>query len=84
MYGSLGVETIYHLTVNEREVIRYALRLNRPIELEDVKFCLQMGKTSSIKILKNLWDKSLIKPVGDGIHRIHAYELEDKARNLML
>ncbi|KIL37189.1 hypothetical protein SD71_00125 [Cohnella kolymensis] len=32
------------LSVLEREVIRYGLRLNRPIKLEDVRYCLQCGR----------------------------------------
>jgi hypothetical protein len=84
MYGSSGGETPYDLTVNEREVLRYALRLNRPIRLEDACYCLQMGKSTSANLLKILCDKSLIQPTGKVILRIHTYDLTDKAKQIML
>ncbi|MCD9022371.1 hypothetical protein [Cohnella silvisoli] len=83
-YGSTGNQTEYHLTVYEREIIRYALRLNRPFGLEDVCFCLQLGRTTCIQLLKILLEKGLIRPVKEGKLRVHAYELGDKARLLIM
>ncbi|TFE29079.1 hypothetical protein [Cohnella luojiensis] len=83
-YSSSGAATPYQLSVYEREIIRYAIRLNRPFDLADACYCLQMGRTTSIKVLKTLLGKGLIRPVGDAKLRIHAYELEDAARSLFL
>jgi hypothetical protein len=82
-YGSSGGGTEYHLTVYEREIIRYSLRLNRPFGLADVCYCLQMGKSTSAKLLKNLLSKDLILPVGNGTLRIHTYRLTDKAKQII-
>ncbi len=83
-YLSTGNQTQFNLSVNEREIIRYVMRLNRPFGLTDVCLCLQLGKTSSIKWLKIMMDKGLIRPVLDGRIRVHAYQLEEKARMLIL
>jgi DNA-binding MarR family transcriptional regulator len=81
--GSSGEMTQYNLSVYEREVLRYALSLNRPIELEDACFCLRMGKSTSAKLLKALYHKSLIQSAGNGTQRIHTYELTDKGRQII-
>jgi hypothetical protein len=83
-YGSSGEQKQYQLSVHEREIIRYATRLNRPFDLADACTCLGVGKTTGIKILKLLVSKGLITPAGDAKIRIHAYVLEEKARSLLL
>lgn len=82
--GSSGGMTQFDLTVYEREVLRYALRLNRPIEWKDAAYFLQAGRSTSIRLLRILWDKGLIRPEGESVHRIHSFVLEDKARGLLL
>lgn len=81
--GSSGGMTQFDLSVKEREILRYALRLNRPIEWNDAAYCLQAGRTTCIKILRILWEKGIIRPEGDSSHRIHSFVLEDKARDLL-
>jgi hypothetical protein len=83
-YGSTGNQTHYHLSVNEREIIRYALRLNRSFGLKDVCYCLQLGRTTCMKLLKVLFEKGLIRPINEGKLRVHEYVLEDKARLLIM
>ncbi|WP_373230860.1 hypothetical protein [Cohnella sp.] len=81
--GSSGGVTQFDLTVNEREVLRYALRLNRPIRLDDACYCLQLGKSTSAVVLKSLYNKALIQSVGNGVHRIHTYEVTEKGRQTL-
>jgi hypothetical protein len=57
------------LSVSEREVIRYALRLNRSFRLS---------------VLRSLMDKGLIRSLGTGKQRFHEFAMEDKARDYML
>jgi hypothetical protein len=83
-YGSLGSRTAFELSVYEREVVRYALRLDRSFGWSDICHCLQVGRTKGLKVLRSLLDKGLISPAMEGRVRIHAYRLEDKARLLVL
>jgi hypothetical protein len=72
------------LTVSEREVLRYALRLNRPLRLKDACYCLQMGTKPARNVLIRLMEKKLIKPIGNGTQRHHMYIIEEKAKQYML
>jgi hypothetical protein len=72
------------LTVSEREVLRYALRLNRPLHLADACYCLQLGAKPTRNVLVTLMEKKLIKPNGSGIQRHHSYLLEEKVKQYML
>jgi hypothetical protein len=82
--GSNGGLEMEDLTVNEREFIRYALRLNRPFRLGDVSYCLQLKSEASRGVLRKLLEKQLIRPLNPNKQRIYAYVLEDKARKLKL
>jgi hypothetical protein len=66
--SSPGSRAMELLTVYEREVLRYALRLHRPLRLADVKYCLQLGYASSHRTLNSLVDKKLIQPIGTGLN----------------
>jgi hypothetical protein len=72
------------LTVFEREVIRYALYLNRPLRLKDACYCLQLKEEHTRRVLRKLMEKKLIKPTSKGTLRHHEYDIEEKARNYML
>jgi hypothetical protein len=83
-FSSTAGTALNELTVFEREVIRYALRLNRPFRSRDACYCLQLKEESTRHVLRKLMEKKLIKPVSNGILRHYEYEIEDKARNYML
>lgn len=72
------------LTVSEREIIRYALHLNRPFGLQDACFCLQLGPKPTRSVLVKLLEKRLIIPISKGKQRNHGYILEEKAIQYML
>ncbi|MFC5404435.1 hypothetical protein [Cohnella soli] len=67
------------LSVYEREVIRHAMRLAKPIHLSDVSECLDVREDTSRKIIRSLVSKGIFRPSQDGKQRIHSYELVDPA-----
>jgi hypothetical protein len=84
-YSSIaGSKAMDELTVYEREVIRYVLRLMRPFRLSDVKFCLQCGYERAHNVIICLQNKKLIKPLGNTDQRVHQYEIFLLAREYML
>jgi very-short-patch-repair endonuclease len=83
-YSTNTSNAFMELSVYERELLRFALRLHSRISLSDACYCLQMGQQPTRKVLRNLLDKQLIKPVGSGQIRHHQYELEEKGRQLLL
>jgi hypothetical protein len=72
------------LTVYEREILRYALRLNRPLRIADACYCLQLGEEASRKVLRKLVDKKIIKPTGTGTTRLHEFTLVQIAAEYLL
>lgn len=83
-FSSTAGIALTELTVSEREVLRYALRLSRPLRLEDACYCLQKEAKSTRNVLVRLMEKKLIKPIGNGTQRHHSYILEEKVRQYML
>jgi hypothetical protein len=77
-------EAFMELSVYERELLRYALRLQGRIKLSEACFCLQLGAQPTRKVLKTLVEKQLITPVGAGQRRYHEYEMTQKARDFLL
>lgn len=90
VYALLGKYTgsddraLKELTVFEREVIRYALRLHRPFQIADVCYCLQVGKDTARKVLKSLHEKGLIRSGGLGTEKIRNYVLSERAQDYLL
>jgi len=78
-----GTRGIRELSVFEREVIRYGLHLQRPLRLEDVKYCLQCKYDLAKKTLTQLTSKGIIAPVGSGTKRYHEYCLLDQAGEIL-
>jgi hypothetical protein len=71
------------LTVNEREVLRYARRLNRPFRLNDVCYCLQKGPDASRFVLRQLMDLRVIQPLRQTKQRHHEFILVEQASNYL-
>jgi hypothetical protein len=65
----------YSLSAEERDIIRLALRLDRPINLSDVKALLNCGYHKARMNLSTLEEKQRLTPFGNGDKRIHAWEL---------
>lgn len=70
-----GSRAMEQLTVYEREVLRYGLRLMRPLKLEDVKYGLGCTHEFARKIVRGLVDKKLLSPIRAGKQRNHAYQV---------
>jgi hypothetical protein len=71
----------YELSASERDILRLALRLSRPIKLADVQTLLQCGYDTARKQLTMLEHKKWLKPQGKGLMRTHAWRL-DSTRKL--
>jgi hypothetical protein len=65
------------VSLYEREVIRYALRLGRPIRMNDVCECLQSGHQFCRRIIRQMIDKKLLKPLREQAKRHHEYILAE-------
>ncbi len=83
-YSYTNESMIHELSVYERELLRYALWLNRPFRNEDAQLCLQLGEVTCRKVLKGLLEKKLIKAAGSGRLKIRWYELDERAMNYIL
>lgn len=84
-YSSVaGSRAMEELSVYEREVLRYMLRLNRNLKLVDVKYVLQCGYVCLRRVIEQLIIKNMIKPVGSGSQRFHEYELLSLGREIIL
>lgn len=72
------------LNVYEREIIRYAMRLQRSFGLTDACYCLQLGPEAARRVLRGLLEKGLIVALGKGRKSIRAYALDKRAFDYML
>lgn len=79
-YGMVGANAAYEeLSIHEREVLRFAKHLNRPLLPADAFFCLGCGRDFTLKLLKGLVEKELLIPSGKGTLRYRKYILTDRA-----
>ncbi|BBI33205.1 hypothetical protein [Cohnella abietis] len=67
------------VSLYEREVIRYALRLGRPIKMSDVRECLQSSNDFCHGVLKNMLVNKWIRPLNETAERHHQYVLSEEA-----
>lgn len=79
---SLGA-SYAEVTLYEREVIRYALRLGRPIRMSDVCECLQSAHQFCRRILRGMVEKKLLRPLRADKSRQHDYVLEEGVSQLL-
>lgn len=84
-YSSIsGSRAMEELSVYEREVLRYMLRLNRNLKQVDVKYVLQCGYEKSRRVIEQLIIKNMILPVGRGVQRFHEFELLTLGKEMIL
>jgi hypothetical protein len=76
--GAAGSPAI-ELTVYEKELLRHALLWKDAFCVSDVSGWLQLEKEASLKVLRKLLGKELIRPLGKGTRRHHGYSLTEKA-----
>ncbi|KIL34829.1 hypothetical protein SD71_17620 [Cohnella kolymensis] len=57
------------------------MRLNRPLRLRDVCFCLQSSDEFSRRIIRQLMSKKILRPVKYTTVRHHEYVLEENVRS---
>jgi len=86
LYELLGRQTAVpgaafeELTLYEREVIHYAIWLNRPFGLQDMMTAIGKKEDYVRKVLREMKNKELVVPFTRGNQRIHRYILTEKAR----
>jgi len=61
----------------QREIVRLALRLGRPLKLQDVQRHLCCGYRASRKWMHLMEQTGIIQPVGGGASRAHAWQLAE-------
>jgi hypothetical protein len=83
-YTSVEELAFRALNVNERELLRYGLRLNRPMTPEDARYCLQLGQDACRRVLRSLLQKKLIRPARGTTERHHLYLVEPSAIDYLL
>jgi len=66
----------FELSGHERDVLRTAFRLDRPIKLTEVRTVLQCGYETARKQIRSLEDKKWLVPVGKGTARTHAWHVD--------
>lgn len=82
LIGSLGNmegSGLMDLPVYEREVIRCVALASGSFRLADVASWLRVDKRTGKKVIDSMESKQLIKRVGGGALRVHAFALEEKA-----
>lgn len=83
-YAGPDKRSMTELSIYEREVIRQALRVNRPFRMKDVCFWLGLSADACRGVLRGLMEKELVEPLGEGKQRINIYQLTGRAKNYIL
>lgn len=87
MLGRLFGNPEQHLTLldfMEKEVIRFAMRVDRPIKLKELQITLQCGPKFARGIVLRLVEKNWLLGAGGGKKRIHFWQLNSELKNLQL
>lgn len=77
--GRHGASGQVELSAYENNVLRYVMLLPRPFRLEDVCFTLKKGYHVGRKVLKQLLEKNLIRPLYPNKQRYHEYVVVKEA-----
>ncbi len=87
LYGKYGTNadsaTYKEATSSERELIRYAMRLGRPFQMQEMRSCLGKGPEACREIVRGLVSKGIVHPVKPGLKRNHFYTLDKDAGRLL-
>ncbi|REE92733.1 hypothetical protein A8990_10331 [Paenibacillus taihuensis] len=59
----------------EAEILRHALRLDRPLRPRDVMELLQLSKKVTYQVLHRMTIKKKLLPAGEGVHKIRGYNV---------
>lgn len=82
-FSSGAAAEYFDLCIYEREIIRYAIRLDRPIRMKDARACLQTSEEHCRRVFKKMVSKGLIRPVDMTKQRCHGYVLEPSAKHML-
>jgi len=73
LYGG-SAHPALQLSLKEREIVRVAIRLNRPIMAEDVCAWIGIGRKHAHELVKSLAEQAILTPASGDI-RIRSYRL---------
>jgi hypothetical protein len=68
---------LQRLTLEEKEVMRLAIRLKRSIKTSDVCSLLEVEQQKARKLLSRLLQKELLEPHSENCQRVHGYRLSN-------
>ncbi|MFC5407432.1 hypothetical protein [Cohnella soli] len=77
VYGKrgLGEQTRGRLSSEEKDIVRLALQLRRPVAPIDVRRLLDVESQKARRLLRGLLAKGTFVAAGNGQRRVHAYRL---------
>jgi len=81
LYSLLGRQVgdqLPDLSLYERELLRYAIRLGRPFRLEEARTALNIGVSKTRQVVRRLYELQLIRPTGGGSKRFHEFVVTEK------
>ncbi|WP_199615433.1 helix-turn-helix domain-containing protein [Paenibacillus alkalitolerans] len=84
VWGREGKHEGAKLSLKEKELLRFARMKGAPIAPVEISAYLDVSKNTTVRILKELLDKQLVKPVDAGKLRIRYYELTRMGREIIL
>lgn len=75
LFGEQEITT-NQLSGQERDILRLALRLDRPVKLADVKEVLRCGYDTARKHIRLLEEKKWLHPEVKGVSRVHTWVVD--------
>ncbi|MEX1028694.1 MAG: DNA-binding response regulator [Paenibacillaceae bacterium] len=73
-----------NLTADERDILRIAARLGRPVTAKDIRSQLPLGENYTRKLLHQLTNNGILSSAGGGKERIHFYTIATKDLDVYL
>ncbi|RED51715.1 hypothetical protein DFP95_14010 [Cohnella lupini] len=83
-YRTTDNKEFHALSVYQREVLRYLLTSSGPVLVADIRRYLHLSSVPCRKILLEMTEQNLIKPIGGGAQRYHEFDIEEKGKALLL
>jgi hypothetical protein len=83
-YRATDNKDFLELPVYHREVLRLLLTSPGPVYVYDIRRYLHLSSVPCRKILLEMTERHLIKPVGGGVLRYHGFDIDERGKALLL